>query len=169
MQGAARTGIARALLAVVLLSAGPVLAKTAPPPPHAPSFTLPTENGTVCLDSLRGQAVLVDFWASWCGPCKQSFPWMSSMHQAYGSKGLTIVAINVDKDRKLADAFLDQHPAPFTVAFDPSGKTAKAFKVWGMPSTYLVGPDGVILMSRAGFDPKKTGDVERLIQEACSK
>ena len=58
---------------------------------------------------------------------------------------------------------------PLDLAFDPSGKTAKAFKVWGMPSTYLVGPDGVILMSRAGFDPKKTGDVERLIQEACSK
>jgi cytochrome c biogenesis protein CcmG/thiol:disulfide interchange protein DsbE len=152
-----------------LLSAGPVLAKTAPAPTHAPSFTLPTANGTVCLDSLRGRAVLVDFWASWCGPCKQSFPWMNSMHQTYGPKGLTIVAINVDKDRKLADAFLNQHPAPFTVAFDPSGKTAKAFKVWGMPSTYLVGPDGVILMSRAGFDPKKTGDVEHLIQEACTR
>lgn len=169
MHGAARTGIARALLVMGLLSAGPVLAKTAPAPTHAPSFTLPTANGTVCLDSLRGRAVLVDFWASWCGPCKQSFPWMNSMHQTYGPKGLTIVAINVDKDRKLADAFLNQHPAPFTVAFDPSGKTAKAFKVWGMPSTYLVGPDGVILMSRAGFDPKKTGDVEHLIQEACTR
>jgi thiol-disulfide isomerase/thioredoxin len=168
MQGAARRGIARALLAVFVLAAGPVLAKTAPPPPHAPSFTLPTMNGTVCLDSLRGRTVLVDFWASWCGPCKQSFPWMNAMHQTYGSKGLTIVAINVDKDRKLAEAFLDQHPSPFTVAFDPSGKTAKAFKVWGMPSSFLVGRDGVILMSRAGFDPKKTGDVERLIQEACS-
>jgi peroxiredoxin len=94
---------------------------------------------------------------------------MNLMHQTYGTKGLTIVAINVDKDRKLADAFLDQHLAPFTVAFDPAGKTAKAFKVWGMPSTFLIDRDGVILMSRAGFDPKRTGDVERLIQEACSR
>ena len=154
-------------MALFLLLAGTALAKSPPPQLRAPSFTLPTTNGTVCLDSLRGQTVLVDFWASWCTPCKQSFPWMSSMHQKYAAKGLRIVAINLDKDRGLADAFLDQHLAPFTVAFDPSGKTAKEYKVWGMPSSYLVGPDGTILFSRIGFDPKKTEDVEHLIQERC--
>jgi peroxiredoxin len=92
---------------------------------------------------------------------------MTAMHEKYATKGLTIVAINLDKERKSADAFLDQHPAPFVIAFDPSGKTAKAFKVWGMPSSFLVGADGTILFSRAGFDPKKTGDIEHLIQEAC--
>src|SRR5690349_14771080 len=151
MQGSVRVATGTVILAVLLLSGG-AFAKTSPPP-HAPSFTLPTASGTVCLDSLRGQAVLVDFWASWCAPCKQSFPWMSAMHQKYATKGLTIVAINLDKDRKLADAFLDQHLAPFTVAFDPTGKTAKAFKVWGMPSSYLIGADGTILFTKAGFDP----------------
>ena len=168
MQRLAWRAVTLSLLAAILFS-GSALAKTASPSPHAPSFTLPTANGTVCLDSLRGQTVLVDFWASWCGPCKQSFPWMTAMHEKYAGKGLQIVAINLDKDRKLADAFLDQHLAPFVVAFDPSGKTAKAFKVWGMPSSYLIGADGTILFSHAGFDPKKTDDVERLIQQACSR
>jgi peroxiredoxin len=168
MQGTAWRAAAPVILAAFLLP-GIALAKTSPGPQHAPPFTLPTTSGSVCLDSLRGQAVLVDFWASWCAPCKQSFPWMNAMHQKYATKGLTIVAINLDKDRKLADAFLDQHLAPFTVAFDPAGKTAKAFKVWGMPSSYLIGADGTILFSKIGFDPKKTDDFERLIQQACTR
>ena len=168
MHGAVRRGTARALLLGLFL-AGSALAKSPPPKVHAPPFTLPTSNGTVCLDSLRGQTVLVDFWASWCGPCKQSFPWMTTMQQKYGAKGLAIVAVNLDKDRNLADEFLDRHEAPFTVAFDPSGKTAKDYKVHGMPSSFLVAPDGSILFTHAGFDPKKTGDLERMIQEACRR
>lgn len=135
----------------------------------APSFALPTATGSVSLDSLRGKVVLVDFWASWCVPCKSSFPWMSAMQQRYGPKGLTIVAINVDKSRRPADEFLRKHPAPFVVAYDPSGKTAKAFHVWGMPTSFLVGRDGAILVARSGFDPKHAKEMEGWIQEACSR
>ncbi len=135
----------------------------------APSFTLPIHaGGTVSLDSLRGKVVLVDFWASWCGPCKMSFPWLRTMHERYSSKGLEIVAIDLDKSRDAADAFLEEIPAPFVVADDPSGKTAEAFKVKAMPSSFLISPRGEIIYSHAGFDPKKTGVLEALIREAVA-
>ena len=141
-------------------------ASGAAPPTLAPAFNLPTAAGTVSLDSLRGKVVYVDFWASWCGPCRQSFPWMKSLHDRYAGKGLVIVAINLDKDRKAAEDFLSKYPAPFVVAFDPSGKTAKAFKVRGMPTSYIVGPTGAILSARSGFDPKHTAMIESQIQQA---
>jgi peroxiredoxin len=133
----------------------------------APTFTLPARTGTVSSDSLHGKVVLVDFWASWCGPCQKSFPWLGAMYDRYSAKGFTIVAINLDKDRVAAEAFLAKHPAPFTVAFDPSGKAAKAYKVWGMPSSFLISPAGTILYSYAGFNPDHAGAVEAMIKEAC--
>ena len=161
-----------ALLGVVLLAAlaSPAAAKSNAPdkskPTPAPSFILPTRGGTVALDSLRGNVVYVDFWASWCGPCQKSFPWMKSLYDRFGSKGLVIVAINLDKDRSAADDFLAKYPAPFQVAFDPSGKTAKAYKVWGMPTSYVVSPTGAILATHPGFDPKRTAAIEAEIESA---
>lgn len=161
-----------ALLAAALLAAATphaAFASGAPGPGSpAPRFTLPTRAGTVSLDSLRGDVVLVDFWASWCGPCKSSFPWMRDVYQRYSGKGLTIVAVNLDKSRSSADDFLLDHPSPFTVAFDPSGATAKAYKVWGMPTSFLIGRDGTILLAHSGFDPRRAGEVEAAIQKACS-
>jgi thiol-disulfide isomerase/thioredoxin len=152
-----------------LLAAAPGRVAAGSEATAAPPFTLPTAQGSVSLDSLRAKVVLVDFWASWCGPCKKSFPWMSAMQERYGPQGLVVVAINVDKSRKEADRFLAKHPAPFTVAYDPSGKTAKAFHVWGMPTSFLVGPGRAILASRSGFDPKHAKEVEAMIREACAR
>lgn len=161
------------VLALLLLVSAPALAKSAPKGPAgaplAPRFTLPTRDGTVCLDSLRGKVVYVDFWASWCVPCKQSFPWMKSLNDRYAGKGLVIVAINLDKDRGAADTFLDKFPASFQVAFDPSGKTAKAFKVWGMPTSYIVSPTGTILSTHPGFDAKRAPAIESEIAAALPK
>jgi thiol-disulfide isomerase/thioredoxin len=154
------------LLVIVLLAEPPA---TAGQNPRAPTFMLPTRTGTVSLDSLRGRMVLVDFWASWCEPCRKSFPWLKSLHDRYGAHGLAIVAVDLDKDRDAADKFLAKYPAPFIVAFDPAGKTAEAFKVSAMPSSYLLGPTGEILHAHAGFDPRKTGTIETLIQENCPR
>lgn len=137
---------------------------------RAPSFTLPTGSGSIALNDLRGKVVLVDFWASWCPPCRQSFPWMQDIYNRYSGKGFAIIAISVDKQKSSADMFTQSFtPIPFVIAYDPSGKTADAFHLEGMPSSYLIDRSGTIIYSHAGFDPKKTQTLENLIEEACSK
>ena len=165
-----------ALVSVLALS-HPSDAHAAPAPaasaaaaaPRAPSFSLPGRGSDpVALDSLDAKVVLVDFWASWCVPCRASFSWMNAMREKYGAKGLAIVAVNLDKDRADADAFLTQHPASFLVAFDPKGKTAEAYHVSAMPSSYLVTPNGAFVLRHQGFDPKKTAELETAIARACT-
>jgi peroxiredoxin len=93
---------------------------------------------------------------------------MNSLYERYGTKGLTIVAINLDKDPNAADDFLAKYHPRFVIAFDPAGKTAKAFKVWGMPTTYLINRSGAIVYSRVGFDPKNSTALEDSIKKVCS-
>jgi cytochrome c biogenesis protein CcmG/thiol:disulfide interchange protein DsbE len=158
-----------ALLLLLLSLAVPARSKTArgasPNPPIAASFELPTRTGTVALDSLRTKVVLVDFWASWCGPCRQSFPWLSTMSERYGDNGLVVVAINLDKDRDLAQTFIRQFSPPFIVAFDPEGKTAEAFNVTAMPSSFLVSRSGRLVYSHAGFELRDADTIEQRIKE----
>lgn len=135
----------------------------------APDFTLPARSGTVSLHDYRGKVVYVDFWASWCGPCRQSFPWMTSMHDKYGGKGLAIVAINLDKKRDAANQFLEVYSAPFVVAFDPDGKIAEKFKVEAMPSSFLISSTGTIIVMHEGFQQATADAVEDQIKEALSK
>jgi thiol-disulfide isomerase/thioredoxin len=158
--------IVLALLAVPATAKAP---KHAAGAPVAPAFTLPGLKGDVSLGSLRGKAVLVDFWASWCGPCRQSFPWMNELQKRYGDKGLAIVAVNLDKDREFANTFLSEVPASFTVVFDPAGTTAERYKVKAMPTTVLVSADGHVLMTHTGFDPKHAPEFEAQIAEALPR
>jgi thiol-disulfide isomerase/thioredoxin len=155
---------------VTLIAATPAPAK-APhvPDQKAPHFALPTRRGAVDSDSLRGRIVYVDFWASWCEPCRRSFPWMASLHERFAPRGLTVVAIDLDKDRDAADKFLAEHPAPFTVAFDPAGHTAEAFHVPAMPSAFLLDRSGKVLHAQAGFSPTQAAALDTLIREACSR
>lgn len=166
-------GFGSATILVAALLVAPILgapAAAAAPAANAPAppFTLPTRTGSVALDSLRGKVVLVDFWASWCGPCQKSFPWMADVYRRYAGKGLEIVAINLDKGRDAAEDFLRAHPAPFTVAFDPSGSVAKAYKVWGMPTSFLIDPAGRVVLAHSGFDPKHSDQVEAAIKAECA-
>lgn len=118
----------------------------------APAFDLPsTVAPNLRLADLKGRVVLVDFWASWCGPCKQSFPWMNDMHAKYGPKGLTIIGVNLDKKREDADKFLAATPAQFAVAFDSAGKVAQSYQPKGMPTSFLIGADGVVRNVHVGF------------------
>lgn len=144
-------------LCVVLL--GLLLSPAAPAEDTAPGFVLPTGSGTVNLADFKGKVVYLDFWASWCPPCRKSFPWMNEMAQRYGRQGLTVVAVNVDKTRDLAKKFLSDVPANFTVAYDADGKVADTYKVMGMPSSYLIDRTGRIQSVHIGF---RDGDAEQL-------
>ena len=110
-------------------------------------------------DDLKGKVVLVDFWASWCGPCKQSFPFMNELQARFGADGFEVVAVNLDAKRDDADRFLAEVPARFTLAFDASGDSARRFEVKSMPSSLLIGRDGRVVAAHKGF---KAGDRQEL-------
>ncbi|TLU87539.1 MAG: TlpA family protein disulfide reductase [Chlorobium sp.] len=128
----------------------------------APDFELPGVQGTVKLSSTAGSVVYVDFWASWCGPCKQSFLWMNAMQDKYRAQGLQVIGVNLDAKSDDAKKFLSQTLAHFTVAFDSKGGTPKNYGVKGMPTSFLVGRDGKIIFQHLGF---KEADREKLEQE----
>lgn len=133
----------------------------------APPLSLPDASGhTLSLASLRGQVVYVDFWASWCDPCRESFPWMNSMQRSYGTKGLKILAVNLDRERALAEKFLQALKPEFTVLFDPAAVTAKAWGVSAMPSSYLVSTTGALLLRHRGFRAKDAQSLEAKFRAA---
>ncbi len=138
-------------IAFLLLASAPITASEDSKTMLAPQFILPGISGDKTLDDYRGQYLYVDFWASWCGPCRQSFPWMNEMQAIYGEQGLKIIAINLDDVREDADRFLDEVEADVDIAFDASGETAQAYSVKGMPSSYLINPRGEIVFSHIGF------------------
>jgi thiol-disulfide isomerase/thioredoxin len=132
----------------------------------APQFDLPGLDGAVKLAKLQGKVVYVDFWASWCGPCRQSFPWMNDMQAKYGAKGLQIVGVNVDAKSDDARQFLTATPARFAIAFDPQGATPRSYGIKGMPSSVLIGPDGKVLLEHSGFREADRAELESKIQSA---
>lgn len=135
----------------------------------APAFSLPGISGHKSLDDYRGQYLYVDFWASWCGPCRQSFPWMNKIQDKYNANGLKIIAINLDENRSDAERFLDDVKADIDIAFDNEGITAEAFDVRGMPSSYLINPDGEIVFSHIGFRQRDTALLEAEIAKVMGE
>lgn len=132
----------------------------------APAFELPTAGKPVRLADLKGQVVYVDFWASWCVPCKLSFPFMNDMHAKYGPLGLTIVAISVDRKREDADRFLRATPARFVIAYDAEMKVADLYQPKGMPTSYLIGTDGKVRAVHGGFRLDDREKIEKEIRAA---
>lgn len=116
------------------------------------------------LDAYKGKVVYVDFWASWCGPCRESFPWMKKMQQQHGKEGLAIIAINVDQDKKLADAFLTEFKPEFNVLFDQQGQLAEDFKVSSMPSSFILDRAGKPRFKHKGFHADKQAQYESELQ-----
>lgn len=122
----------------------------------SPSFANPKN---LDLSQYEGKVIYVDFWASWCGPCRKSFPWMNQLQSQYKDEEVVILAINVDSDPAEAQKFLQQNPAHFKVLYDPKGEIAEQFQVEAMPSTYLFNRDGVVKYLHRGF---RKGDEEKL-------
>ena len=122
------------------------------------------------LASLRGKVVLVDFWASWCEPCRHSFPWLNAMQAKYAARGLVVIGVNVDRERADADRFLRDVPAEFRIVYDPTGALASHYDLPGMPVSYVIGPKGEVIGRHIGFrnalrDERET-ELQKLLEAA---
>ncbi|WP_347330879.1 TlpA family protein disulfide reductase [Marinimicrobium locisalis] len=136
----------------------------------APPFSLPgienaAEGQAIALEQYQGKVVYVDFWASWCGPCRRSFPKLEALHQKYGEQGFEVIAINLDEQEADAHKFLDEHPVSFPIAWDPEGKVAGEYQLKGMPSAFLLDRDGTVHHVVVGFNEKDAAAIEAAINQ----
>lgn len=155
------------LLWLFLLWAGVSLhAVAVQPGDQAPGFELPRlDNGeTVRLSGFRGKVTYIDFWASWCGPCRQSLPLYEALQKRLPAGQFQIIAINLDEDRKDAEAFLKRHPVSYLVLSDPDGISAKSWSVPAMPTSFLVDTNGRLAYIYIGFKPSHIGTIEHDIK-----
>lgn len=117
------------------------------------------------LDDHRGQVVYLDFWASWCKPCRESFPWMNSLLRKYPAEKFTIITINLDQEPGAMERFLSKYPAAFDIYHDPEGALAEQFKIEAMPTSYLIDASGAVVKKHIGFYTSQIENYEREIEE----
>lgn len=121
------------------------------------------------LADYRGRVVVMDFWASWCVPCRRSFPWLNTMSEKYADDGLVIIGVNVDRERREAEDFLAEFPARFRIHYDPEADLARQFDVQGMPSSFIIGRDGNVRNSHIGFKVRRQDEYEAAIVAALEE
>lgn len=143
------------LIAAVLLSLTAAAASAADSLPPA-------------LAGYAGKVVYLDFWASWCAPCAESFPWLNAMQDKYGQE-ITVVGVNVDTDARAADKFLQKHPARFDIVRDPAGALPELYKIEGMPSSVILDGRGRVLHTHAGFRPEQAREYEAAIRAVLAQ
>lgn len=139
----------------------PVAAGDSSTPAH--DFTLPARDGSpVSLGTLRGQVVMINFWASWCGPCRQEFPILDQIHRRYRPLGLVMLGINVEPDPADAERFLARTPVSFPILYDRTNAVTKQYGVSGMPTTILVDRKGHVRWLHQAYRP---GDESEYISQ----
>ena len=121
-------------------------------------------------EALSGKVVMVDFWASWCEPCKQSFPVMEDLQKRYREQGLVIIAVNVDENREDMESFLKKNPVTFTVVRDGTQKLVEKTGIATMPSSFLMDQAGKVRFVHSGYrgdETRKTyqKEIELLLKE----
>ena len=131
--------------------------------------TLQADVGTFDLKNYQGKVVYLDFWASWCVPCRKSFPWLNQLRNRYSEKQLVIVAVNLDKEAALAADFLKQYPANFDIFYDPEGVLAKQYQIPGMPTSIVFSAQGKVIAAHSGFFKKKISEYESVIAAAIKQ
>ncbi len=137
----------------------------------APQFSLPTlqNDQPVSLKSYTGKVTYIDFWASWCAPCRTSFPLLNKLHQKLKAQGFEVVAINLDEDKTNAEQFLKEFPVEFKVLRDAEGKWADQFVVESMPTSFIVDRQGVVQHIHHGFVSDDVNELEEKITQLLSK
>ena len=121
------------------------------------------------LSQFRGKVVVVDFWASWCKPCRQSIPWLNQLRARYAAQDLVIIGVNVDAEHADAERFQREVPIDFQIVYDPQGALATQFKVQGMPSTFVFDRAGKLAATQLGFNEKHRQQHESEIQSLLSR
>lgn len=139
--------IAAAGLALPALAADPTGAP-------APQFTLAGRGGSnVSLAQYKGQVVMLNFWASWCGPCRQEMPLLESIYKKYNRLGFTLIGVNVEPDSSAANEWLKQTPVSFPILYDKESKVSRMYDVAGMPSTVIIDRSGKVRVLHRGYKP----------------
>jgi thiol-disulfide isomerase/thioredoxin len=129
-----------------------------------PAFTLTAWDGTPLASSdVAGKPLIVDFWASWCVPCRAALPGLDGVARRLGDRGLVVLAVNVDRDRKKADAWLAERlpDRRMTLLHDPEGRLLARVGAGGMPAVYVVDRDGVVRFAESGYAPDRLPEIER--------
>jgi peroxiredoxin len=120
----------------------------------APQFSLASREGKdVSLTQYQGQVVMINFWASWCGPCRQEMPLLESIYKKYNKLGFTLLGVNVEPDSKAAIDWLKETPVSFPILFDKDSKVSKLYDVAGMPSTVIIDRSGKVRVLHRGYKP----------------
>lgn len=146
--------IGRSLLVLIFTIGAAAVTLGAATKRDAPDFTLPSRGGeSVTLSSLKGQVVMINFWATWCGPCRQEMPLLEEMYTRYNRMGFTLLGVNVEENSKGADAFLKETPVSFPVLFDTQNEVSKLYDVIAMPSTVILDREGTVRYLHKGYKP----------------
>lgn len=131
----------------------------------APDFTLQSRaGGTVSLSDFRGDVVMINFWASWCGPCREEMPHLEALHQRYEDLGFMLLGVNVEEDSRLSDKFLAETPVTFDILLDPENGVSELYDVVAMPSTVLVDRGGNLRFIHHGYQAGYENDYQTQIR-----
>jgi thiol-disulfide isomerase/thioredoxin len=161
MPGLGKARLSVAVAALWVCSSAAALSPGDVPPPID---TVDEEGREVDLEELRGQVVLVDFWASWCGPCREELPVLEKLHRELASQGLVIVGINIDRTKKKMTRFLETRPLTFRIVHDPKLVVASRYEPPTMPSSYLIARDGRLRHVHEGFRKSDGATIESRIR-----
>ncbi|MGD8908211.1 MAG: TlpA disulfide reductase family protein [Chromatiales bacterium] len=132
----------------------------------APDFTLKSRSGeNVKLSELRGQVVMVNFWASWCGPCRQEMPLLDQLYRRYQPMGFTLLGVNVEEDSAAADKVLSEIPVSFPILYDSKNQVSERYQVSAMPSTVMIDRDGNVRYLHHGYQPGYEERYQQQIRE----
>ena len=133
----------------------------------APAFSLPNlqSQQPTALSQFAGKVIYLDFWASWCAPCRTSFPLLESLYKKHGANGFEVVAINLDEESGDAQRFLKDYPVSFTILRDADGQWANTYGVESMPTSFIIDKKGVVQLIHNGFAKADVEELEAKIVE----
>lgn len=170
--------LAAACAALLPAAVLPAFAQDPAPPlapgTHAPAFSAKTTTGkTLTLKSLRGKVVLMDYWATWCGPCRMATPTLQALHKQFGPKGLAVVGMSTDDFHSVSQVkpFMKSFGITYTVTTSPDAnqKAANAYKVDGIPSQYLIDKKGIVRWSQAGYSENEKTTLPAMIKKLLAE